>query len=418
MHAWRLLFLREQTAIKAFQTKKTMEFSNVERCGVLLAIFIGVLFFKDCWVSICPYKVIAKRPDIEYRFTLTSGSHIVMELDSVTLSSVHYLQYSKENEIEYMYLLNEYNNSIYRYKLNDRSIDKILHTNRYESGELQGFVINSPDSIYLYSSYNKEISEIVKDSVTRHYLIRPSPDVNKRPMIYPSPFLTTISPLKKYGDTFVMSGLVAGETWLENESNRPAIICAERKSETTSYLVNYPEMYQKANWEGGLTYRLPFFELHKNSILVSFAANNYLVCYDLKTKKQLNRYAGSKYVKTIRSFPHDKKDITYSRAEAWKWYLRNSSYEGILRDNYRNVYYRFCRLPADHADNIKIYNPKPISIIILDSTLNIVGETKLNQSVSYNSWNSFVSKEGLNIQVIDSIDNHIKFETFVLKQVK
>ena len=42
----------------------------------------------------------------------------------------------------------------------------------------------------------------------------------------------------------------------------------------------------------------------------------------------------------------------------------------------------------------------------------------LGKCPSCNSWNSFVSKEGLNIQVIDSIDNHIKFETFLLKQVK
>lgn len=86
----------------------------------------------------------------------------------------------------------------------------------------------------------------------------------------------------------------------------------------------------------------------------------------------------------------------------------HAAYGKIVYDKYRNVYYRFAYPPCDASDYSGDYvellrsGRKSFSILILDSRLNIVGETSF-PAYTYNSNLSFIAEDGLYISL-----NHIK----------
>lgn len=120
---------------------------------------------------------------------------------------------------------------------------------------------------------------------------------------------------------------------------------------------------------------------------------------DIERKK-----AKSKYVENVTVFRSNEEDFQ----KLIKAQCEHASYDKILYDKYRDVYYRFVYPPCEVDDYSGYYvdllrsGRKSFSIIILDNQLNIIGETSFT-AYTYNPNLSFLLEDGLYISL-----NHIK----------
>lgn len=236
-------------------------------------------------------------------------------------------------------------------------------------------------------------------------------------MIYPYPYCSTSSPLIKYSDKIITVGWVTGETLLETSYNRPVLTILNCKTDSLTFAVNYPDVYNKYNWGGGFAYRLPYYDLAMGSVIISFSAVHYLVNYSLDTGTETIHYAGSEKIDKISPFPYPQ-DKSIDESEAWDWYMTTPSYEGIFYDKYRNLYYRIAKLPVANYDNGNKTNYKPVVVIVLDDKFQYLGEVSLPTDIKFRTMNSFVSKDGFNIQVITKNEDKLTFYQYVFTDKK
>lgn len=204
----------------------------------------------------------------------------------------------------------------------------------------------------------------------------------------------------------------------ETFDNRQVSLLLDTETGDIQYANGYPPTYLKHHWgEESRTYRLPRYTVHDDKIIVSFAASHDLQIYSMDTKNYKYSYAGSDEIKQIKPFSVVK-DIVSNDGKVFEWYMTSPSYEGIVYDKYRDVFYRIFRLPMREPYTPTIrYNSKPVGVIILDSQLNYVGETVLPED-KYSPYNVFIDENGLNMQVKDEEGDVERMKFAVLKLIK
>lgn len=383
-------------------------------CPVLL-IVTGMIFLTGCSNFYHPTVIVTNTfpSDTANKYYLKKVGDISLQLDSVTLNIVQTVQYLNEENNENLLLLNEFSNAIYFYDLSTGLINKVLSFDKKKVGNLQGFSYMSKDSLWLFSYDSRSLCLFTPNDITKYHRKRLI-DQDDKEIMAPYPYVSTMSPISIRQGSIWTSGLVSGETNMETSENRPGIISIDMNTFKMSYYVNYPEMYQKGNWGGGLTYRLPYYTMVGDSLIISFSASHELAVLNLKNGTEHSFFAGSKYSKEIVSFHSPKKRASsINKDAAWKWYLNSFSYEGVLYDKYRNVYYRFVRLPLENNCSADGINKKRVSVIILDSKMRYVGESLLDSRKIYIPGNSFVSISGLNIQTLTNNENEIVYEQYM-----
>ena len=168
-----------------------------------------------------------------------------------------------------------------------------------------------------------------------------------------------------------------------------------------------------------MLFRLSYYAVKPDgTIVLSFPASHDLAITSIGNLKDIKYiYGGSHNLKKICSFPHAKGFRSYESHDIWSWYMRTPSYEGILYDKYRNIYYRIARLPNKEYKLGDNGNEKPVIVVVLDEDFHYLGETMLPKDLNLFSSNIFVSKEGLNVQVVDSNEDILKFYRYVYAKV-
>lgn len=356
----------------------------------------------------------------KYSSNYTIEREILREfrLDDETSYLINYFQIIDEGA-PILAFTNSYNNSIYFYDYeNQEYIKKIKYEKEGQNGvsSMQAFLYLNDDSIFVYS-YNTNILSLTNSDakVLNNYMLYEAP-LEMPEIINPSPYVQTSTPLKKIGDYIVCMGFISGETSYETTSNRPVACIVDLNDETIKNMINYPKQYTKYNWGGGFTYRMPYYDVNNNGeIVVSFAAEHDIHVYSILNSTENNYYAGSNKIDKISSFDQPK-DTPIDEDKAWYWYMTNASYENVLYDKYNNLYYRIARLPLNNFKIKEVGNKKPIRVIILDENLNYKGEVGLDENKPFTLNNSFVTKEGLNIQVRTDDDDKLTFYVYSFKE--
>jgi hypothetical protein len=181
------------------------------------------------------------------------------------------------------------------------------------------------------------------------------------------------------------------------------IACVNLKTHNLRFSLLYPrKIYDPCyNWEGRLFTEI-FAELHPdgNRIILSFPISHDLYIADLETEEYQQVFAGSNFAGTISSI--DKKPRKTTDTMSVDHFVLNDTYSTVKYDKYRDIYYRFL-LKAVHIESGKYYwREKPVTIIVLDRDFNYMGETNIGKGEVEWYWqNSFVTKEGLNIEYIE-----------------
>lgn len=354
--------------------------------------------------------------------TLERTGEKVYPLDKNTSGNIEYLQYIANDSLLRFSFLNSHTNSIY---LHDAESGKLLNIVEFDKegangvGSIQGYCYHNDDSIFVYA-YGSGMVHLANNQgevITTYPMFDAEAILNDTTKFLTSPYVESRLPMLYREDKLIMGGGFLAETTLEKADNTFVTLMYDVVNRTAAYANSYPEQYRKYDWGGGFFYRQPSMAMTpEGRLLISFPADHNLWNYDPVTQKRDSLYAGSRLIEKIVPFGTEKKKFPDEVPEQRlsDWYYSQPSYESIFADPYKHLYYRIARLPnAEHRP--ATLNDKPVVVIVLDKDLNYLGEDLLPEGVPYDTFNAYVSPEGLNIRIWNNDEDHLTFYTYNAK---
>ena len=341
---------------------------------------------------------------------VVAADTISFQLDSVSVPLSHCFQIlSDETKKMYFCFLNEFEPTVDVYDYGSRTLVGNVNLSKFiESDRLQGFFFDG-DTVFTYEYSQQKLSKSFRGKMIYRRNLAPHKNMVS---MRPAPFVSTATPMLHIDGLVVFSGLIAGEPpLLETSTNRPAVIIYNEDKDSVYYAVNYPAIYQRYNWGGGLTYRTPYYSksLDGEKIVVSFPACDELYVYDLANGTIKTYDSGINYGEQIKPFSKIKK--TVSSADEFMWYMNNISYEGVFSNPYKKCYYRIVRFPYVGYKLEDRVNRKPTQIVVMDESFKVTHVWRLPLD-TYSPNNAFVTEKGLNIQVLTANEDEMVFKVF------
>lgn len=336
-------------------------------------------------------------------------------IDENTSSSTMFMQYiDKTNQLS---IYNEYDNSIYFFDYQNCKFDKKIQFEKEGKngvGNIQGYDYINEDSIFVYN-YDMDAIFLTNEEAEVKWKKLLKIEVLSSYTFLPSfPFVQTNNPMIYIDKKIVFGGLATAETTAETSTNRPVTTIYDFEKDSITFANNFPEQYQKYNWGGGF-YRMPYFDVNKENqaVIVSFPQDHNLYVYSLLTQKQEKHYAGSASIPEIEAYP-EKKGLRTNNNEnrVREWFFSTPTYRNVFYDKYRNLYYRLACFPTEEKLKEFTAGTQPLLLIVLDKDFNYLGESLLPDNIDLRLTNSFVTKEGFNIQVLTDNDDLMTFYQF------
>lgn len=308
--------------------------------------------------------------------------------------------------------LNDYNNSIYFYSYDTlQYLDKIkFDKNGPNAVQMpEGYYIKNLDSIYIFSRLLKILLANSDGKVLKRASLNGNNDVRGKDISwaykYPEFYVQTSTPFMKNSKGFLLTGIFGGTMpdSIVDKFKFTAQIDADLGN--VQYNHTYPRSLfgNNVNWGEGLSVQV-FPQLHpdKSKMIYSFPMSHELFLANIEDNNYTKVYAGSNEAGTIKSI--NKKPGRASVEMIRSSFVRQDMYAAILYDNYRNVYYRFLRKAIPDATKQTSWKEKEVAVIIMDKDFDYLGETTLGPERIWHWQNSFITKEGLNIEYLDEND--------------
>jgi hypothetical protein len=338
-------------------------------------------------------------------------------LDSVTAPFPPYIQMITDSTgSNLLTFLNPYNNSIYFYNYTGTNyINRIQYYREGANAILKpaGYYIHNMDSIYIYNMPMTEIVLSNGDGAVKNRISLRSNDP-EWPLYLPQYLLSTVNPIYEIGRHLIITGQSFFSIPEQNLAKFRFSAYIDMQSNHINYSHTYPEeIYGKnSNWEGGLPTQVYPALSPNGSLLYSFPASHDLYISDYNSGEYKKVYGGGNNANTIRSIDREAKNTQDELVVAH--YLQQDMYAAVLYDKFRNIYYRFLLKGVPGATFSTPKEEKTIIIIIMDENFNYLGETNIGTGKEWNWNNSFITREGLNIEYIgdDLNEDYLIFKIF------
>lgn len=347
------------------------------------------------------------------------------ELDSCTAPKPEFTEmFNSVDGKLYFTFLNNFNNSIYFYDYNTQTFEKRITWSK-DGPEgmrgLSGYHLKSLDSIYLY---DKSKTEIILSNSKNIILSKISLRGNKSDvnwfLHYPQYNPQAVKPFIQTAHEIIFSGFIPGNIPDSIISGFKFTARLDFKTNKVKFSNTYPKaLYgNNYNWNDEFFSEV-FSDLHPDGdkLVLSFPISHDLYLANLNTGVYTKVYGGSNFAGTISSI--DKQPNKSSRDEVMLHAIRNDEYTAIRYDKFRKVYYRFLLKAIPQAPVNTEWNEKPVAIIIMDENFKYLGETVIGKIRDWNWQNSFVTREGLNIEYIekDTNEKYLILKIFTLKKI-
>lgn len=345
-------------------------------------------------------------------------------LDSETAPRPVYIQMFKDNSgTELFTFFNSYNKSIYIYDyLSSTYIKSIHYDNEGANGILRpiGYYIKNMDSIFVFDMMKIEVALTDSLGNVRDRISLKNSSDNNWALYYPQYSISTINPFIERQGRLILTGFAPFAIPVENIDDFLFTASIDLKTNQIEYHYKYPkELYgYNYNWEGGLATMVYPCLSHDDRFIFSFPVSHDLYFYDFKSEKSTKLYAGSNFANTIHSIDHEQRRTPNELII--ENYMREDMYGAIIYDPYRRIYYRFLLQGIPDAMIGMPTDEKPVDVIIMDENFNYLGETIIGIEKEWNWTNSFVTREGLNIEYISSEDideEYLTFKIFIPKVI-
>lgn len=321
--------------------------------------------------------------------------NIQIPLDEQTSHYSLGLDYIKSEE-PLLFNLNPIKKCIQVYDIKEKQLSREMNFEEEGSegiGRLTGFYVHNLDSIFIFTNtpgtiYLTDLEQSYLSSITLEI-----PDGYVGPEFREAPFNS--NPIIR-GDKMLAKVIVPTRIPDMEESQLSQQFLSAKFSLENGKSSFSAHKYPKSYLEEGL--KAPYFSMaaSPDRVVYSFFADHRLqvaqgISTETKTVPAKSRYLPQDFPSLSR---------TALQLEYMTYLFTSPRYEGLIYDSYREVFYRFC-FPSietrgqEEINQLRAY-PKDFSIMILDSELNILGETRLTGKHLVPN-NVFVAEEGLYI---------------------
>lgn len=356
---------------------------------------------------------------------LVPTGNLFLPIDSVTQQynpAICYVDNPKEN---FLAIYNNYNKKIYFYNVHNDVNFKTISLPKENRGGIDtsaviGFFLNNSDTIFILTSDFQLHLFVEKTQQIR--TINLSPFTNSNSIYFQSknvsfPSYTYGVNLHRIDGNFLFITGSMDDSWRNpNQDKAGILIRINLHDGSKKYFSNYPNTYKGGRWS--IYFRLTFadYDSKEKAFVYSLPACNDLYLID-STGSLIQKNDGStKYSdKGIKPVAESKRVMNVPTSKIDDNYFTNLTYRYLMYDKFRNVYYRFAELPM--INYVPTYQDfKQYSIIIFDSSLNIIGETLLPKGKEYMPGIMFISEAGLNILKPSKNEDVLDFAIFQLKK--
>lgn len=349
-------------------------------------------------------------------------------LDGETAAKPYYMEITKDSSgVRQFTFLNEYNNSIYFYQYDDMSyIQKIsFEKEGVNAVELpMGYHIKNMDSIYVYSRLQKVVLANAQGEVKHQMSLSDGYNMmsyNKQwAYKYPEFYVETVTPFIPTPNSLLLTGQFSGDLPDEILDTFNFTAQIDYRLSDVAYMHGYPYAVfgDNVNWGEGLFMEV-FPALHHSNkkMVYSFPTSHDLFVADIGNNSYEEFYGGSNFAGDIYSI--DRKSGKATAEEIKSSFVRQDMYAAIIHDKFRKVYYRFLRKALPNASVETSWKDKTIAVILMDEDFDYLGETILGTERNWHWQNSFVTKEGLNIEYVadkDVEESNISLKIFLPKK--
>ncbi len=392
-----------------------------------LIIFLFIFSFPLFFMLSCDEAV--KTDNSNNKVTLSEVDTIHFSIDSLAAENdiaIRYYVDSKSKQA-YLVLLDKKNNRLLFYNWATQKLYKTISLEREGPNGVGGalsFHFQSWDSIYVLASYHYRLSLIdTTAKVKRKYrLLKSDMKLDEGRVARPQgdysalPSSNYMNPLIKVGSLIYLTGVPdLNINSLEYYTKGKIGIQLNLENGEVNYYMNYPQMYRDKYFFPPL-YVTKFSSTYiptKNKIIYSFPIDETLHELDLKTG-EINTINPDKsqYFKELSPIS---KNAERDMNADYLYSVNNVSYERIVYDQYKNIYYRFTKIPntkkKDEYDN----QPHIIhSVLILDENFKKLGETVLNER--YTAGYHLCLPDGLYLKKYNFNEDEIALVKFTLKR--
>lgn len=346
----------------------------------ILAIFIIVVN--------CRYEQSAGNPEKpSFNYNLTPTEKILQfDIESnIVNRSLCLIPYVANDSTQYLYYLSAYSNNLCVFNIDEMRLEKTIQFKQKGPdgvGDVWGFDVSSFDSIWLTSMFGRHLCLMDSNAkLLRKY------DCSKFQQEAPIGYLAarTLENMRLgFKDSKIYLSYYPGIEKNNSQSMLPENIRFVAEIDTVNKTVQtlnigFPEDF----WDVSDYPTFPGFFVAKNNFYVNYMYSDKIaVSSDGINWKTCQ--VPSKYAKLGKQYPSGQGlDTNYPR---------------LVYDHFRNIFYRFVihghpRIEGrEFLDYLR--HPQNISIIILDSKMNIIGETKFPPDI-YDESGFFILKDGL-----------------------
>ena len=124
----------------------------------------------------------------------------------------------------------------------------------------------------------------------------------------------------------------------------------------------------------------------------------------------ITKYGGSSYLPKLEPMS----DISNEYEDYTKFYVTSPSFGSIYYDRWQKMYFRFAEYPRSELDYSEGKRWKDKSIIVFDSTLTKIAESKITEALS--SKMCFTSPGGLFLAKATESEDTVYFTKIILKR--
>ncbi|SHN23427.1 protein of unknown function [Cyclobacterium lianum] len=319
---------------------------------------------------------------------------IQIPLDEETSHYSMGLDYFK-SERPLLFNFNHLKKCIQVYDMQEKLLSKEMKFEKEGSegiGSLTGFYVHDLDSIFIFTTpgtmYLTDLEQSYLSPITLEI-----PDGYVGPVFRAAPFNS--NPIIR-GDKMLAKVLVPARLLDMEESQLSQQFLSAEFSLDNGKGNFSAHKYPKGYLEEGL--KAPYYSMaaSPDRVVYSFFADHRLHVAEGVSSETKTVAAKSQYLPEI--FPSLSR--TAVQLEYMTYLFTSPRYEGLIYDKYREIYYRFCYPSIEISGQEEINQlrgyPKDFSIMILDSELNILGETRFTGKHLVPN-NVFVAEEGLYI---------------------
>ena len=391
-----------------------------------LKIIAGISVFSLFLISCLKTNVVEnnnqKHGLLKGAYHLEVSNTKQFQLDSNTSPKVQCSQIYTDSSLRKNYtLLNKINKTIYFFDYDKPGFISKIPINTKEIINAQGYFIKAKDSIYVFDKsammlclMNQKGEVLKKMSLIgdknlkkdRWYFNFPQYDMQAATSFIETP--TELLLIGQYMESLPDS--LAGQFKFVAHVNL--------KTDKINFTHLYPKALYggNANWDGQL-YTQVYADVNPNTnkLFISFPVSHE-VFVEKKQGSYEAVYAGSNFAETISSLPIAPGKT--NNIDLRSHFVKNDVYAALKYDKYRKVYYRLLRKGISKPGKNSQINEKQIAVVIMDEHFNYMGETNIGLWKNWCIENTFVTKDGLNIEYLDKDRNedYLTLKIFTLKR--